>query len=379
MTTDKSIFGVPFIPDENLLPRPEQLTAFIERAGKDGGLDLEPYRRLIEDTEAFDQEKLHEAKREDLPATMRRAVFHYSRFAHRGFLSAVELYAYHLNTLKLKSSDFRSPASFIRSAEQTISRLNKDKLDDVLRMASLQEMINERKNIIEKIRQPSAALTSELLRIAQYLRGNLNKIEKRCTASISMLSDRGVTGRKENQMIEDIKERPQKALQAGKIAMQDLDRAVREVNLIADKMSSIVRDDIEILKNLYETMQGQLKKALQVIDILRVEVGNRKDGTIEELQQPFEKVERALVSLLSSPHHEQLASNIQTETAYEKFITQKRKEMLDYLFAVLQKERRSRPDRRTSGKRRNVNETIGKKPERRNGKDRRTGQNRRKG
>jgi hypothetical protein len=207
----------------------------------------------------------------------------------------------------------------------------------------------------------------------------LIKIEKHCKASIAILSDPRVSGRKENQMVEDIKERPQKALQSGKITMQDFDRAVREVNLIADKMSSVVREDIEVLKNLYETVHGRLKKALQAIDVLPMVIGSRKNGNIEELQQLFDKVERALVSLLSSPHREQLASSIQTETAYEKFITQKRKEMLDYLFAVLQKERRSRPDRRTSGKRRKVNTPIGKKPERRNGKERRTGQNRRKG
>jgi hypothetical protein len=374
MTNDKSIAGLPFKPDETLHPGPDQLKAFLETAGSDG--KFEPYRRLIERADAFVETRLAEAKPEDLPVQMADAVLRYARFADRHLLSALELYQYHLHTFKLKSLDISAPASFIKSAQKTISKLNKDKLDDVLRMARLQEMINERKKIIEKIKQPSTELAAELFRIALYIRNNLAAIDARCEASITMLSDAAVTGRKENQVIEDIKERPQKALRAGKITMQDLERAVREVNQIADRMLSVVKEDIASLRGHYEAIQGRVKETIRMIDAALVAIETEKKRSLTEDQQLFEALERTLATFLLSRHFEQQAPGLHIETAYEKFITLKRKEMLDYLFTVLQRDRRTRSDRRSSVKRRKTDATGARKPERRNCKDRRTGKRR---
>jgi len=382
MASDKSIFGLPFKPDGNLQPEPEQMNAFLETTGKDGGKglhgdDLIYYRRLLESADAFEQTQLQDAKREDLQKQMVNAVLRYSWFADHNLLSAVALFKYHLHTLKLKSIDFNAPASFIRSAEKILSRLNKDKLIDLLRMVRLQEMISERKKIIEKLKLPSSALTAELCRIAQYIQATLAEIEKRCEASIVLLSDPDVIGKKENQFIDDIKERPQKALIAGKITTQDLERAIREVNLIADKMSSVIREDSNTFKGLYEAIQGQMRKTMQVIETPLAEIKSKKNRSIEEQQKLFSAVEQALVSLLSTHHFEQPAPNIHIETAYEKFITKKRKEMLGYFFEVLQKDRRSQPDRRFSKARRKSNEPDYQGTKRRSGKDRRTGKKRR--
>jgi hypothetical protein len=376
MMNDKSIAGLPFKPDEALRPGMDQLKGFLETDGRVGNLEL--YRRLIERADAFDEARLTEAKQEDISAQMADAVLRYARFADRNVLSALELYQYHLHTFKLKSLDISAPASFIKSAEKTISRLNKDKLDDVLRMARLQEMINERKKIIEKSGQPSAELTAELCRIALYIRNCLAGIDTRCEAAIALLSDAAVIGRKENQMIEDIKERPQKALRAGKIMTQDLDRAVREVSQIADRMVSVVKEDIAALKGHYEAIQGRLKEMVQMIDASLVEVKTKKSRSLTEDQQLFDSLGKALVSYLSKRHFDQKTPGLHIETAYEKFITQKRKEMLDYLFAVLQRDRRTLPDRRSPAKRRKTDTASIRNPERRNGKDRRTGKKRRK-
>ncbi len=383
MASDKSIFYLPFEPDRNLQPKPEQINEFLESRGKDVGKglhgeDLAYYRRLLARVDAFGQAQQQDAKGRDLHNQMVYAVLRYSRFADHNLLSAVELFQYHLHTLKLKSNDFSTTTSFIRSAGRTLSKLNRDKITDVLRMVRLQEMINERNKIIEKLKLPSLALIAELCRIALYIHGTLAEIIKRCQASIVMLLDPNVIRKKEKQIIDELKGRPKKALLAGKIAKQDLERAIREVNLISGKMSFVVREDINMLKVLYEALQGRLRKTVQVIEAPLAEINCKKNRSIEELQQFFSEVEHALVSLLSTHHLEQLAPDIRIEAAYKKIITKKREEMLGYLFEILPKGLRTQPDRRSSKARRKFNETNYQGPSRRSGRDRRTGNDRRK-
>ena len=383
MTTVNPISGDPFKPDEKLRPKPEQLKSFLESASREGGKelygdDLVPYRLLLENADAFEQASSGKEKQEDLHKQMVHAVLRYSLFADHAILSAVELFKYHLHTLKLKLLDITTLASFIQGAENTIRRLNRDKLGDVIRMVRLQEMINERKKIIETLRQSPVDLTSELFRIAQYVQVNLVKIENRCEASIAKLSDPVVTGRKENQMIEDIKERPQKALHAGRITTQDLERTMQEVNQIAKMVSSIVGEDINTLRGLFANIQNLLKKTMQAMEAPMAEIKSKKNRSIEKQQELFAAVEQAVVSLLSTHHFKQQEPGMHAETAYEKFLTKKRTEMLDYLFEVMQKDRRSLPDRRSPKTRRNSNGSNYQEPKRRSGKDRRTGKNRRK-
>ncbi len=338
--------------------------------------DLTYYRRLLEFTDAFGRAQ-RDARQKYLSDQIVNAVFYYSRFADHNLLSAVELFQYHLHTLKLKSNDFGTKAEFIRSAEKTMSKLSKDKITDVIRMVRLQEMIRERKKIIEKLKLPSYALTAELCRIALYIHGTLAEIKKRCQASIVMLLDPNVIKKKESQMFDDLKERPQKALRAGKIAEQDLERAIREINLIADNMSSVLKADIEMLKVIYEDLQGQLQKTIKVIEAPLTEIKCNKNRGIEELHQFFSAVEHALVSLLSTHHQEPPATNTKIETHYDKFITKKREEMLGYLFEVLPRGHRTKPDRRSSKARRKFNEPNYQGPKRRSGRDRRAVKDRR--
>ena len=72
-------------------------------------------------------------------------------------------------------------------------------------------------------------------------------------------------------------------------------------------MSFVVREDINMLKVLYEALQGRLRKTVQVIEAPLAEINCKKNRSIEELQQFFFEVEHALVSLLSTHHLEQLA------------------------------------------------------------------------
>jgi len=383
MASDKSIFYLPFEPDRNLRPMPEQIKAFLASRSKDSGKglhgsDLAPYRRLLESADTFGQAQQQVAKREGLHNHMVPAVLRFSRFTDRNLLSALELFQYHLHTLKRKSNDISTMASFILSAESTLSKLRKDRLADVLRMVRLQEMISERKKTIEKLKPPSLVLTAELCRVALYIHGSLADIKKRCQTSIVILSDPNVIRKQETQIIDDLKARPQKALLAGKIAWQDLERARQEVKMIADQVSFIIREDINMLKGLYEILQEQLQKTVQVIEAPLAEISSKKNRSIEELQLFFSAVEDALVSLLSANHLEQSVPDIHLETAYLKFVTKKREEILGYLFQVLPKDRRTQPDRRSSKARRKFNEPAYQGSRRRSGRDRRDGSDRRK-
>jgi hypothetical protein len=384
MMSNKSIFGTPFTPNGALKPKPDQMRAFLESRGKNGGGglhgdDLLGYRRLLENVFAFGREQLQDAKPEDLPRHMVSAVLRSSRFADHNLLSALELYKYHLHALTLKSAEYKTLVAFIRSAEQTLSSLSRDKLDDVLRMVRLREMIEEREKIVEALKPPALAVSAELYRTARYIRGALANVEKRCEASIAMLSDPGVIGKTESQIIDNIKGRPQKALLAGKITVQNLERAKREVELIAKKLSSVMREDSNLLKGVCGALRKQLRKTMLMTEAPLAEIGSNTHRSIEEQQRVFSEIGHAFLSLTANTFEPPARPDpaMHVDGAYEKFIEKKRKEMLGHLFDVLKKDRRSRTDRRSSTSRRKSSDPNFQGSQQRSGKDRRRGNNRR--
>ncbi|HUL00455.1 MAG TPA: hypothetical protein VLX29_06315, partial [Nitrospirota bacterium] len=210
MTNVKSIFGAPFNANETLRPTEKQLAAFLDSPSRDSGKDLAGsdlmlYRQLLKDAAALGQKDLSTGNLDDLQNHIFYGVLRFSQLAHPHLLSAVELYKYQVHMLTLV--DFETPSAFIESAQKTISKLNKKKLDDVLRILRLQEMINERNKIIARLTQTSSELIIELRSIVMYIKENLIKIKKFCEASLIMLSDLSITGKKERELIEDIKSR----------------------------------------------------------------------------------------------------------------------------------------------------------------------------
>jgi hypothetical protein len=379
MTIVKTIFDHPFNANETLRPTKEQLIAFLDSASKDDrkgieGSDLMLYRQLLRDTGAFGQEGLPKDDLGNLQNQIFYGVLRYSQFVHPHLLSAVELYKYQLHMLTL--FDFDTPSSFILAADKTLSKLNKKKLDDVLRIVRLEEMINERKNIIAKLNQAASDIIVELFSIVAYIKDNLLKIQQHCEASLIMVSDLSITAKKERELIEDIKTRPQRALRSGKITERDLDKATKEVKVIADELSSALREDSNTLTSLYESMHEQVKKTVRVIDTVLEESKNEKNKNIAEQERILAKCERALVSLLSAFHPDQKTSPIAVESVLEKFVARKRKEMLNFLFEIAQYDRRAKPDRRSKSRRKYSGSSY-QGPERRSGLDRRTGKNRR--
>ena len=334
MTINKSIFGLRLQSHPELYPSQEELRAFIGSIKKkDGheayGNDLTTYDELLKEM------------KQDFRGKMFYGVLSHSRFVNPALKSAVEQYKYLLQVLK--TLDFKKPKVFIRRW---------------------------------------AALSEELSNIALYIRDNLLKIEKLCEASIVFLVDLQIEKKFEHQLIEEIKthfkEHLKDSLHQGPITKQYLETVKKDVSILSKEVSAIFRDDVFALTGLYEAIHDHSKKIVHEIDTLMANIKGKKEKSFEDDRVLLEQIEQVLVSLISNFHFELTAAEIRTETAYKDILLEKRKEMLDYVFELLHKERRSRSNRRKGEDRRRFDDPNHKGPERRSGKDRRSKKNRRK-
>jgi hypothetical protein len=384
MTDDKSIFGQNFKSRDSLRPGQEEITAFLERTTRDGSRevhakDLEQYRQLIQEIESFEHRGLRDRNEGDLRELMRYGVLGHAQFASTAFLAAVELYKYHLHALA--SLDFKTPASFIMSAENEMGRLSKKRLNDVMRMARLQEMVAERKKIIEELKRQWVELAAELRRIALYIRDNLSRIGRLCETSIVVLAETGIGQQKEKQLIEEIKNlykiKFKEALHRGNTSRQDLENAKEELDLLTTEMSIHAREDADVLTRSYETLLEQVKRTGQELDTVLAQIEHNKSGSVLESTELFKRIEAVLVSLISDCRIDPKPSGIHTDTPNAGLLKNKRKEMLNYLFEQVRKERRVRKDRRSLQERRKNNKPDYAGPERRRTKERRTAGSRR--
>jgi hypothetical protein len=356
------------------------LAATAEATGEhQRGNDLALFRGLLKSIAAFAQKQLPEAEQEDIQKQLFYSALYYSQFAGQAFLSALELFLYHMHALA--SIDFDTPSSFIQSAQNTMGKLSKKKIDDVMRMVRLHEMVGERKEIIKKRTQSWDELAAELCRIASYIKDNLVKIEKCCEASIIMLSDRSVTGQKAERLVEDIKtlfkDQLKTRLHADKVTKQEVENSLQEANLLIDELTDVVRKDIDALTSLYEALHDHVHGTIPVIETLLREIEGIKKKGPEEKRPLFVKLEHALLSVLAVHRLQQNTTVIYAATARERLILHERKKMLDCLFEIVQSDRRSRTDRRSSGDRRKFQDPNYRGPERRINKDRRGGKSRR--
>jgi len=333
MKTDKTIFGLRYQSHTELQPTEEELRAFLESTRKTGrqelhGNDLVKYRELIK------------GMQQDIRGKMFYGVLSHSRFVNPALKSAVEQYKYLLHALTML--DLKKPKVFVRRW---------------------------------------AALVEALSNIALYIRENLNKIQKLCEASIVILVDLQIERKFENQLIEDIKtqfkEHLKDSLHRGAIDKQYLETAKKDVATLSKEISAIFREDVYALTGLYEAIYDHAKRIAREIDALIENVKKKKSQSFDDDRELFEQIEQVLVSLISEYHFELAMTEIRTETAHEDILLEKRKEMLDHLFELLYKERRSGSNRRTGKDRRWRNDPNYKGSERRSGTDRRSGKNQR--
>lgn len=385
MMIDKSIFGLRFRSNADLQPTQEELGDFLESIKKDErrkphSNDLASYRELLKDVQAFENHQLQDRARQDFRGKMFYGVLSHSRFVNPVLKSAVEEYKYFLRALI--ELDFKKPAVFIRSAEKEISTLNPKNQDHAVRLARLRDMVDTRKETIVTLKRRWVALAEELNNIALYIRDNLLKIENLCETSIVILVNFQIRRKEENQLIEEIKthfkEHLKDSLHHGPITKQYLETVKKDVGMLSKEISVIVREDVYALTGLYEAIHDHVKKIAHEIDTLMWKIKSNKSKSFEDDKELLAQVEQALVSLISEYHFELKATENRTETAYEDILLEKRKEMLNHLFELLHKERRSRSNRRTGDDRRRSNDPNYDGPERRSGKNRRSKTNRRK-
>ncbi len=382
MASDESIFQPRVRTSAGLKPSQETLNAFLKGTGKAGGglhiKDLTAYHGLLTENEAF-QKRSHDEQQRDLAELIFFNVIDHSRFTNSTLLSEVVLYKYHLHTLN--ALDFKHPAAFIKSAEHEMSRLNAKKINDVLRMSRLQEMIAERKKILAALKVQWTELTAELRQIALYVRDNLVKIEKRCDAALVILSDPEACRTKELELIEDIKahfkEYIKDALHRGQITKQDLEQAKKEAEELLAEMSKLVKDDTGAMTKLYGAVRDHVKKAATEIAVLLIDLESKKGKGVEENRTLYAQIEQVLVSLITDFQFDRGVTPVRTKDAHREIATAKRKELVECLLEQVQTERRGRVDRRAGRDRRKSNDPDYKGPERRKNEDRRAGRSRR--
>lgn len=384
MTIDKSIFGLRFGGNVELYPTQEELSVFLESPKHIGWRkvhsdDLTTYSKMLEDASAFE----HLLRQNAGPLDCRERIFYgvlsHSNFFNTALKSEVEYFKYHVHSFL--TLDFKKPAAFIKSAKEEMGRFNPNKKEGAAKLVRLRSMVSERERALEALEKRRTTLADELKHIARYIRDNLVKIEKLCETSTIVLVDPNIAIHEENRIIEDIKafikEDLRYVLHQGAITKQHLEAAKKDVDAVSREVSVLIREDIYALTRLYEAIHDHTRKIVREIDALLAELNGKKGQDLEESGKLFAQLEQAFVSLISDFHFELEAAATHTETAHKNILLEKRKEMLDNIFGLMLKERRSRSDRRTSADRRKFKDPSCKGPERRMGKERRIRKNRR--
>jgi len=343
MTTDKSIFGLRFKSNSDLLPSPEDLSAFLASPKKAGepelhNDDLAHYSELINNILAFDLNEHPGTAQEAFQKKMFLGALAHSNFVKPALKSAVEQYKYHLHTLA--SLDPKKPLAFIKSAEEEMARLNPQKKDEAARLARMQIMVDERKKTMDELTGHWASLVEELGHLVFYVSENLVKIGKLCEASIGVLVGEQVDRKKELGLIEDIKlhfkERLRESLHQGTITKEQLEAVKEEVADLSKRTADLLRADVYILTGLYEDVHDHAKKITGELDALTAQIAPKR-MSLDDDKELFAKIEQVLVSLITAYRFELKTEEICNETEHEKILFEKRKEMFDHLFNLLRK------------------------------------------
>jgi hypothetical protein len=380
MKTDGTIFGQRVGTNIELVPAPDELTAFLENTKTDDGRgsqnsDLARYRELLKDFNAFKKHQPFDAAHRYFRETMFYGALGRSFFVSPALLSTVEQFKYHVYTLK--ALDFRKPAAFIRAAEEELGRLDPHRKADAVKLARLQGMIDERNKALEALEKRWAALIAELSDIALYIRDNLTRIKKACEASIVILVELQIRRKKEDDLIENIKaninEHLANSLRHGAITKEHLESAKKDIATLSQEMSSLFRDDIYALTGLFEAVHDHARKSAIEINALMGELNLRKGISVDGYQKLFTRIEQALVSLVSDYCFDMKIPRTQTATAYKHVLAETRREGLDHIFELLERERRSEKERRSHEDRRTFNDPDYEEPERRSNGNRRVG------
>ena len=379
MAIDDSIFGLRFQSNADLAPTRAELDQFLAGTNNAGsrvprGSDLEHYHALIERVQEFEARRFTGADAPDIRDRMFYGVLGLAQFFSPGLELAVGQFKYHLQ--QLAALDFKKPAAFIESAERELADLDQKKKEQAARQERLRIMVGERKEAIAALTKQRAELVDELGSIAQYVRENLVRIESVCEASIVILAGQQVAKGTEKQFIaalkEEFKGRLSDARQQGLVLKQDLEKAKQDFAALSRAIAALIRDDIYALTSLYEAVYEYVQRNAGAIEgvLAKCTAGQDDLALCREL-------EGVLDGLVRDFRFELKAVALSREPAYEDVLREKRREILDHLFSLLERDRRAQQDRRTHGDLRRYASPTSLASERRAAKERRSAGRRR--
>lgn len=378
MPADKTIFGLRFGSTPEISPSQEELDAFLRSPKKSGrkelqGHDTAPYAELLRRIRAIEQR----GARPDLHEKMFCFVLRHSCFVNLALKSAVEYYKYHAHALA--TLDFKKPTAFIMAAEAEMRKLKRR--EDGARLERLRLMVEDRRKALRVLERRRAALIGELSHIAGYVRDNLVKIEKLCETSIVVLVNAGVGRGGEAGMIKAMRERFKENLRDyqsdGPVPSRDSQVPEDNIEYLSNEISRLFREDVYALATLYEAVHDHAHKTAAAIDALLAQTKGAKNQGGGDGTRIFARLESVLVSLVSDFHFDLKPPASPAGPGRMEFLRETRKEMLELLFELLQRERRQRVDRRRLVDRRKGRDQKYQGPERRIGQERRSGKSRR--
>lgn len=379
MTNDDAIFSPRPDTGRTIQPTQQQLNDFLESAKSDATAeshvaDLIRYRRLLYHVENYESRMQAIEARPNAGEQAFYGALSRTRLCNRSLLLAVGTFKYHLRDLAAIDAD--GPVRFIESAAITMKKLSKRKINDVMRMGRLQEMVNERKLLLEKLRKKWADLSSELLDIALYVIGNLVKIERLCGRSLSLLKDGSGAARKERQLVEEIKalikSQLRDALIYRPVTTEDVAKAKKEVDLLAATLHSGIVEDVGRLTTVFESVRNHAQNFAGKLEELVEEFRGPEIAMDQEQVMRFRRIEQALVALLSGYPLQLDHAGVRPGTGRILLVENKRQEMVAFLLEELQKQPPARPEKRSKKERRKGRDPNYTGPERRSGRDRRS-------
>jgi hypothetical protein len=221
-------------------------------------------------------------------------------------------------------------------------------------------------------------LVEEAGYLAQYIRDNLPDRPSQETS----IAVRGklITRIKENQLIEDIKlhftRQLEDSLHDGLAGRQRPGNAENDTALLSKEISDNFRENIFALTQLFESIYDHTLRVVHEIDTLMGEYRKTRDRNFAEEMELFTRIERVLDSLIADRRFELKAAETRSETAHKDIFLEKRREIFDYLFELMQKDRRVWI-RRSRETRRCADDARYSNPERRSKDDRRAVSDRR--
>ena len=346
---DTSIFGLRFKSNESLQPPPADLAAFLRSPrtpGKSGTHqdDLAVFISYLERVDAYEQALAQGMERVTFNERMLLGVLSHTRFFKPSLRIAIEEYKYH--HYQLLQLDFIKPEKFVRSAEEELTKLNPKKRDDQQKIARLQVLVEQRKKDLNELTKRRRTIAGELCHITVYVRDNVAKVQQLCEDAISSLAKLHVGGKRTEQLIEDIKEHfkgeVREHRQAGMVTPEYLESVKSEVAELSQRLKRQLLGDIYAVTGIYEGIYDHTKKtAAQLTELIDLAERARKDDKGRD-NKVFGRIERILVALISEFQADAKApAPEKKEKRLDDLLWEKRREMLDHVFALLKEQRRT--------------------------------------